>query len=82
MGHQEDKQNKAISSLFPIKMIAKLGWTQSNTQQNIEQLHSPTMSVKINNEPTATEPPSYNEQQPKSLGGGVNALYWYQIFLF
>ena len=26
--HQEDKLNNAISSLFPIKMIAKLEWTR------------------------------------------------------
>ena len=26
--HQEDKQRKATSSLFPIEMIAKLEWTQ------------------------------------------------------
>ena len=32
---EEDKQSKATSSLFPIKMIAKLEWTQSNAQQNI-----------------------------------------------
>ena len=25
--HQEDKLSKAISSLFPMKMIAKLEWT-------------------------------------------------------
>ena len=25
--HQEDKQSKRTSSLFPIKMIAKLEWT-------------------------------------------------------
>ena len=36
--HQEDKLSKAISSLFPIKMIAILEWTKSNIQQNIEQL--------------------------------------------
>ena len=35
--HQEDKLNKATSSLFPIKMIAKLELTYSNVQQNIEQ---------------------------------------------
>ena len=45
----------ALSS--PIKMIAKLEWTQSNAQQGIEQLHSPTMGVIINNESTTTEPP-------------------------
>ena len=34
----EDEQSKATSSLFPIKMIEKLEWTQSNAQQNREQL--------------------------------------------
>ena len=39
-------------------MIAKLEWTQSNAQQNMEQLHSPSMGVTINNESTTTtEPP-------------------------
>ena len=56
--HQEEKQSKATSSLFPIKVIAKLEWTQSNAQQNIEQLQKPTMRVTINNESTTTiEPP-------------------------
>ena len=35
--HQDDKQSKATSSLFPIEMIEKPEWTQSNAQQNIEQ---------------------------------------------
>ena len=35
--YQEDKLSKATSSLFLIKMIAKLEWTQRNTKQNIEQ---------------------------------------------
>ena len=35
-------------------MIAKLKWTQSNTQQNIEQLQNPTMGVTINNKRTTT----------------------------
>ena len=48
-------KNKATSSLFLIKMIAKLEWTQSNAQQNIEQLQNPTMGVTINSEST-TEP--------------------------
>ena len=38
--HQEDKLSKATRSLFPIKMIAILEWTQSNVQQNIEQLQT------------------------------------------
>ena len=42
--HQEDKQSKANSSLFSIKMIANLEWTQRNgsitepyTESNIQQ---------------------------------------------
>ena len=78
-GHQEDKSSKATSSLFPIKMIAILERTQSNVQQNIEQLQTPTMGVTINKKSTTTEPPPYNGQQPKPPTG-LNAFYWYQIF--
>ena len=62
--HREDaphnnhtrKTNKAVtSSHFPIKMIAKLEWTQYHAHQNIEQLQNPTMGVTINNESTTTE---------------------------
>ena len=35
-------------SLFPIKMIAIIKRTQSNVQQNIEQLQTPTTGVTIN----------------------------------
>ena len=35
-------------------MIAKLEWTQSNAQKNIEKLQNPTMGVTINNESTTT----------------------------
>ena len=68
--HQEDKQRKPTSSLFPIKMIAKLEWTQINVQQNIEQVQTPTMGVTINNKSTTTEPPPKNGQQPKPPEGG------------
>ena len=60
-------------------MVALLEWTQSNAQQNIEQLQNPTVGVTINNESTTTEPPPYSGQQPKPLGS-LNAFYWYQIF--
>ena len=60
-------------------MIAKLEWTQSNAQQNIEQLQNHTMGVTINNESTTTEPPLLSEQQPKPLRD-LNAFYWYTIF--
>ena len=57
--HQEDKQSKATSPLFPIKMIpikmnAKLECTQSNAQQIQEQIRNSTMRVTINNESTTT----------------------------
>ena len=51
-----------------MEMIAKLEWTQSNGQQNKEQLQNPTMGVTFNNKSTTTEPPPKNEQQPKPLG--------------
>ena len=44
----QDKLSKATSSLFPIKVIAILESKQSNVQQNIEQLQTPTMGVTIN----------------------------------
>ena len=50
-------------------MIAKPEWKQSNAQQNIEQLQNPTMGVTVNNESTTTEPPPWNRQQLKPLGG-------------
>ena len=40
------KTKQRTSSLFPIKMVAKLEWTQSNAQQNIKQPQNPTMGVK------------------------------------
>ena len=46
--HQEDKLSKATSSLFPIKMIAILKWKESNVQQSIDQLQTPSMRVIIN----------------------------------
>ena len=55
--HQEDTESQATSSIFPIEMIAKLEWTQSNAKQNIEQLQNPTVGVTINNESTIAEPP-------------------------
>ena len=73
--HQEDEQNKATSCLFSIKMIAKLELTQSNAQQNIEQLRNYTMGVTIDNESTTTEPPPYNERQSKPLGDGVDKIH-------
>ena len=36
-------------------MIAILEWTQSNVQQNIEQLQTPTMGVTIHKKSTTTD---------------------------
>ena len=60
-------------------MITILEWTQSNVQQNIQQLQTLTIGVTKNKKSTTTEPPPYNGQQPKPPGG-LNAFYWYQIF--
>ena len=38
-------------------MIAILEWTQSNVQQNMEQLQTLKMRVKINKKSPTTEPP-------------------------
>ena len=40
-------------------MIAKLEWTQSNAQQNIEQLQNPTMGVTNNNK---SQPLQFNNK--------------------
>ena len=53
---RQTKQNYRLS--LPIKMITKQDWTQSDAQQNIEQLQNPTMGVTIHNESTTSEPPS------------------------
>ena len=49
------KQSNQLS--LSHKMIAILERTQSNVQQNIEQLQTPTMGVTINKKSTTTEPP-------------------------
>ena len=59
-------------------MIAILEWTQSNEQQNIEQLQTPTMGVTINKKSTTTEPlPVVEVQEMFSTHGGhlTNAMY-------
>ena len=53
-------------------MIAKLEWTQSNAQQNIEQLQSPTMGVTINNEPS-NRATALERTTAKATGGGGGA---------
>ena len=52
----KQSQSSEIGALR-IKMIAKLEYTQTNTQPNIEQLQTPTIGVTINNESTITETP-------------------------
>ena len=73
--HQESKQSRATSTLFLIKMIAKLEWTQWNAQQNIEQLHNPTMRAAINNNrTTALERTAFKATRR------LNEFYGYKIF--
>ena len=56
-------------------MIAKLEWTQSNAQQNVEQLQNSPMAVTINNKRTTAL-----ERTAAKATGGLNAFYWYQIY--
>ena len=46
-------------------MIAILEWTYSNVQQNIEQLHTPTMGVTINKKETKIVS-EYDQEIPQS----------------
>ena len=76
--HQEDKQSKATSSLFPIEIIAILERTQSNAQQNIEQNIIPIVSnnqQRLNNNRTTAL-----ERTAAKVSGGLDAFYWNQIF--
>ena len=57
-------------------MIVKLKWTQSNAQQNIEQLQNTTMGrVTINNNRSTAL-----ERTATKATGGIHSFYWYQTF--
>ena len=81
LGRQTSAKQQALS-LFPIKMIAKLEWTRSNAQQNIEQLQTTTMGATI----TIQQQQNHRLRTDSSLShwvgveGGLNAFYWLQIF--
>ena len=54
--HQEDNKAKQPAlSLFPNERIAKLEWTRSNAQRNMEQLQNTTTDETINNITTTLE---------------------------
>ena len=63
-------------------MIAKLEWTQSKAQQNIEQLLNPTMgaTIKQKNQQQQNHRLRTDSSQSHWGGGCLNAFYWYQIF--
>ena len=52
----ERKQSKASSSLYPMKIIAKLEKTQSSAHRNMEKTQGPTIGATFTNESTPTEP--------------------------
>ena len=60
------RQTKQRSQVF-LPHQDDCNWTQSNTQQNIEQLQNSAMGASTNNETTAAEPPPQNGQQPNPL---------------
>ena len=75
---RDTRKSKAIGSLFPIEMIAKLEWTQNNVQQNVETItesHSGSNNQqRINNNRTIAL-----ERTAAKATEGLNAFYWYQI---
>ena len=54
-------------------MIAKLEWTQSNAQQNIEQLQNPTMGVQST---------TNHQQQNHRLGTDSSQSHWEALMNF
>ena len=66
--NQGDKPSKATSPLLPTKMISTPEWTQSNAQQNIQQLQTSTMGVTINKKSTTTEPQLRTDRSPSHRG--------------
>ena len=61
MGFQQIKSERREVTLT-IHFTAILEWTLSNVQQNIEQLHTPTIGKTINKKSTTTEPSPQNGQ--------------------
>ena len=51
-------------------MIAKLEWTPSNAQQNIEHLQNPTRGVTINNELKNNRTTALERTSTKATRGG------------
>ena len=61
-------------------MIAKLEWTQSNAQQNIEQLQSSTIGVTLKNESKTTKAFLINLFITKFIPYSVYTMYIYVQF--
>ena len=59
-------------------MIAKFEWTQSNSQQNVEQLQTPTIGLQATTNQHQQNPTL--EWIAAKTTGGLNLFYWYQIF--
>ena len=78
------KQSKTTSYLFPIKVIAKLEWTQSKAQQNIiNDSHNESNNQQWINKNWTTSLEQATAKATRSVcvrGGGLNTFYLYQIF--
>ena len=73
--------SKSTSSFFLVKMIAK-----KKNRKDIKKCipkqrptQNPHRQCELHKTMT-TEPPHLNGQQPKPLGGGLNAFYQHQLF--
>ena len=79
---KQTKQSNQLS--LPHQDDAKLEWTKSNVQQNIEQLQTTTTGITINNK---SQQQNHCLRMDSSLGhpgggggGGLNAFNWNHIF--
>ena len=61
-------------------MIAKPEWTQSNAQQNLEQLQIPQWELQstTNQQQQNHRRKTDSSQSHRGGGGGLNAFHWHQ----
>ena len=74
---RQTKQSNRLS--LPHQDDCKLEWIQSNAQQSIKLLQTPTMGVTL----TKSQQQQHHRLRTDSLPKpprGLNAFYWYQIF--
>ena len=77
--HPKDNKSKTTSSLFLVKMIAKLARTQSNAHQNKDQHRTLTKNGRYIKQKISNNRTSALERTAVSATGGLKCIYWRQI---